>query len=358
MRSSSGEHFISLDHVRALAVFLVFAWHFIHSVNGYPVPFEYVPSLFPLSLINEGHTGVSIFMTLSGYLFSKLFEGKTINYRAFLLNRALRIFPLLSVVILLVGIMRIVRGEDIYAYAFSIAKGALFPSLPNGGWAITVEIHYYLILPLLIWMLRKSKLLPLLIVGTAIALRLLIHQEKGEIQSLAYWTIIGRIDQFALGMIIFQFRAYIAYRNIFVLGLLIFFSLFYWYFDILGGFYQNPTYPSPSLLWVYLPTVEGIAYALAIAWYDNSFSPSTTGASRFIGRIGEYSYSIYLLHFFVVFRVAKFVNERVMDISNFYIACLWAVIIFISMLPIGYLTSSYIEAPLLKFRRRYIVSSH
>ena len=250
------------------------------------------------------------------------------------------------------------HGGNIYAYAISIAQGALYPSLPNGGWAITVEFHYYLILPLFLWMLRKSKLLPLLIVGTAIALRLLIHQEKGEIQFLAYATIIGRIDQFALGMVIFQFRTYIANRNMFVVGLLIAFSLFYWSFDIQGGFYQNPTYPSPSLLWVFLPTVEGIAYALAIAWYDNSFSPSTTGVSWFIGRIGEYSYSIYLLHFFVVFHAAKFVNERIMDISNFYLACLWSVISLLLMMPIWYFSSCFIEAPFLKFRRRYTASSH
>ena len=62
MRSSSGEHFIALDHVRALAAFMVFAWHFTHAENGYPVPFEYVPALFPFSLLDEGHTGVALFM--------------------------------------------------------------------------------------------------------------------------------------------------------------------------------------------------------------------------------------------------------------------------------------------------------
>lgn len=66
MRSSSGEHFIALDHVRALAAFMVFAWHFTQAANGYPVPFEYVPALFPFSLLDAGHTGVALFMTLSG----------------------------------------------------------------------------------------------------------------------------------------------------------------------------------------------------------------------------------------------------------------------------------------------------
>src|SRR5271169_6463136 len=101
MRSSSGTHFIALDHVRALAAFMVFAWHFTHGLGGYPIPFDYVPALFPFSLLDEGHTGVALFMTLSGYLFAKLLDGKSINYLAFLWNRVLRLFPLLLVVILI-----------------------------------------------------------------------------------------------------------------------------------------------------------------------------------------------------------------------------------------------------------------
>src|SRR3990167_4468867 len=208
MRSSTGAHFIALDHVRALAAFMVFAWHFTHASNGYPVPFDYVPSLFPFALLDEGHTGVALFMTLSGYLFAKLLDGKSISYPAFLWNRVLRLVPLLLLVILAVGIKTYLVGGDLVAYAYSIAKGAVLPSLPNGGWSITVEFHYYLVLPLLLWMLRKSRLLPLCIVVAAVALRFLWYRERGEIQSLAYWTIVGRIDQFVLGMLAYQFRAH------------------------------------------------------------------------------------------------------------------------------------------------------
>ncbi len=358
MRSSSGEHYIALDHIRALAAFMVFTWHFTHAGTGYPVPFEYVPSaFFPLALLDEGHTGVALFMTLSGYLFAKLLDGKIINYKAFLWNRALRLLPLLVVIILIAGIqMYVISGKNLYSYAFTILKGLYKPSLPNGGWSITVEFHYYLILPIFLWMLKKSKYLPLVIVVTAIFLRLFLFQEKGQIQSLAYWTLIGRIDQFALGMLVFQFRSIIANRHSLIIGCLISFCLFYWYFDHKGGFYQYPSYPSTNLLWVFMPAIEGIIYALGIAWYDNSFSPRTTGISRFIGYIGAYSYSIYLFHFFVVFKAARFVHEQIMDISNFNIALLWSAMCFILMIPIGHLSFQFIEAPFLKFRRRYAIA--
>jgi peptidoglycan/LPS O-acetylase OafA/YrhL len=354
MRSTSGEHFIALDHVRALAAFMVFAWHFTHATNGYPVPFEYVPALFPLSVLDEGHTGVALFMTLSGYLFAKLLNGKSINYGAFIWNRALRLLPLLLFVIIIIGIKKLVTGESLSSYMLSITNGAIFPSLPNGGWSITVEFHYYLILPLLLWMLAKSRFWPFTVIIAAVALRTYFYYEKGEIQSLAYWTIIGRIDQFILGMLAYQFRNYFARRHVIAALSTVSFMAISWYLNSKGGFFQSPSYPSPSRLWIIIPTIEGIAYAIAIAWYDNSFTHSTSGLSKFIGRIGEYSYSIYLLHFFVVFRTAKFVNEQIMDISNFYLACCWSLLFFVLMIIPGYISFRYIEAPFLKLRKRYV----
>ncbi|HKX26582.1 MAG TPA: acyltransferase [Blastocatellia bacterium] len=355
MRSSSGKHFIALDHVRALAASIVFAWHFTHASNGYPVPFNYTPALFPFSILDEGHMGVALFMTLSGYLFAKLLDGKSINYKAFIWNRVLRIFPLLMVVIVIAGIINIRNGQSLSSYVDALAKGFYLPTLPNGGWSIMVECHYYVILPLLLWMQIKSKLWPLPIIVGSIALRWYLYHGSGEIQSLAYWTIVGRIDQFVLGMLAYQLRHRFARRHLIAVGTIVAFMLIYWYFDFLGGFYLNRSYP---WLWIILPTIEGIASAISIAWYDNSFTHSTSGVSKFIGRLGEYSYSIYLLHFFVVFDLARYVNEQIMKISNFYVACLWSFFCFVLMVIPGYLSFRLIEAPFLKLRRSYVKGAH
>jgi len=180
---------------------------------------------------------------------------------------------------------------------------------------------------------------------------------KGEVQNAANWTIIGRIDQFAIGMAIYQFRAFFARRHILVISILTLFALFYWQFDVHGGFYKSPTYPSPSVLWVFIPTIEGVAYAIGIAWYEGSFSHSQGGFSNLVAKLGEYSYSIYLLHIVIVFQAATFVNNHVMNISNFYVACIWSLVFFLSMLPIGYLSFRFIEAPFLRLRKGYIVTS-
>jgi peptidoglycan/LPS O-acetylase OafA/YrhL len=357
MRSSTGAHFIALDHVRAFAAFMVFAWHFTHGGQGSPIPFTYVPMVFPLSLLDNGHTGVALFMTLSGYLFAKLLDGKSIHYPSFLWNRVLRLLPLLLFVVMLVALKTFLTGHDVLRYAWTVATGIALPTIPNGGWSITVEFHYYLILPLFLWMVRRSKWLPVTIILAAIALRVVLYHARGEIQSLAYWTIVGRIDQFALGMLFFQFRTHFIRRHTLAIGALCGLALVYAYFDRAGVLSQDVSDPSSSPLWIILPTLEGLAYAIGIAWYDSSFSPSTTGVSKWIGRIGEYSYSIYLFHFFFVFREARFVNERIMPITNFYVACLWSLVFFLLMLPVGYLSFRFIEGPFLRLRKRYIVGA-
>jgi peptidoglycan/LPS O-acetylase OafA/YrhL len=358
MRSSTGVHFVALDHVRAVAAFMVFAWHFTHGSNGYPVPFNALPAVFPLVVLDEGHTGVALFMTLSGYLFAKLLDGKAVAYGAFLWNRALRLLPLLLLVILIVGARRWVSGETLLPYARSVIAGVVRPTLPNGGWSITVEFHFYLILPLFLWLVRRSVWLPLAIVAAAIFLRVWLFLERGEVQSLAYLTIVGRIDQFVLGMLAFHYRALLTRRHLSAVIALGALTAFYWWFDAQGGFYQlGGGYPSRSALWIVMPTIEGLCYACAIGWYETSFVPGHSRLSRFVGKIGEYSYSMYLLHFFVVFDAAKFVHTYLMDQSNFYVACAWAAVCFIALLPVCHLSFRYVEMPFLRLRRPYILAA-
>jgi len=355
MRSSTGAHYVALDHVRALAAFMVFTWHFSHGLTGWPIPYEYVPAFFPFALLDEGHTGVALFMTLSGYLFAKLLDGKEIRYGDFLWNRALRLLPLLAVVIAIVGVMRAGSGAGLSSYPKEVVEGVLLPTLPNGAWSITAEFHFYLILPVFLWMLRRSRWLPLSIVVAAIALRALLRHELGTVQDLAYMTLVGRVDQFTLGMLASHFRGAITRRHFLALALIAAFMLLYWRFDSLGGYFGMPSHPSPSVIWVFLPTLEGLGYATAIAWYDSSFSPSNRGVSRFVGLLGQYSYSIYIFHFFMVFAMTEFVDARIMPLTNFYVTCFWSLVCFCLMIVPGYLSFRFIESPFLRFRRHYII---
>lgn len=337
-----------------MAAYLVFSWHFLHGWSlEFPVSQGYVPAFFPLSIINQGHTGVALFMTLSGYLFAKLLDGRRVNYPAFFWNRALRLFPLLFLVLFVQGVRTHLAGADIGNYVRGVAVGFINEWLGNGAWSIVIELHFYLLLPFILLLGRKSKLALPLFLFAAIAWRAQLHHQRGEVQSLAYFTLIGRIDQFLLGILAFNYRKVIASRHVLFVAIMTAFLGFYWWFNLHGGFGNKATYPSPSLLWVFMPTVEGLAYGVLISYYDNTFSPRNTGLSKIIGYIGTYSYSIYLLHFFLIFQTPTFISKHFMGLSSFYVASAWALLCFALMLPIGYLSFRFIESPFLRFRRPY-----
>ena len=355
MRATSGAHYIALDHVRALAAFLVIAWHFIHGASGYPVPFEGAPRIFPLAIFDEGHTGVALFMCLSGYLFCKLLSGRKINYRLFMLNRALRLLPLLLLVITIVFFIKYFNGIDPYHYFLVMLKGVYLPTLPNGGWSITVEFHFYILIPIFLWAVYNSRTFILLFLIVPFALRIFIWLYYGDVQKYSYFTIIGRFDQFFLGMLAYRYRALITGRHLVMATLICVFLVFYWYFDKLGGFYLFPSYPSNHLLWVLMPFIEGLFYATFIAWYDQSFKHSSGPLSQLVAKFGEYSYSFYLLHFFFVFHAAAWIDAHIINLSNFYIALFFSFVFYVAMFPLGYLSYRFIESPFLRFRRKYII---
>ena len=339
MKSSSGQHFAGLDHLRALAAFLVVLWHFAHRYNDQPVPLAQSPEL---GLFDEGHNGVALFMTLSGYLFARLVRGRSIDFPAFLWNRALRLLPLLLLVILLAGLLN--NRDDPWRYVDQIVKGPIKPTLPNGGWSITAEMHFYILLPLILWGAGRRPALPLMLVAAALAVRSTLLLLGFDVQILAYYTIVGRIDQFLLG-IFFASRPASGRLTLLLFGAL---ALFYSWFTWTGGFYGE----QPGTVWVVLPTIEGLGFGALISWYAGR--PLTGRWMWPVEKAGEYSYAIYLLHYFIVSAAANFVDQKIMRLDSIYVAIPWALVFFAYMTLLGWVSYRFVESPFLKMRRPYL----
>lgn len=396
MRSTSGQHYLALDHVRAVAAWFVFVWHFNHgnpaevasqppsftvpmspsgllhnavsawqlfvehfapgALDGAPVLFGNVPSFWPLSLLDEGHTGVALFMTLSGYLFAKLLDGRRVNFLSFLWNRALRLFPLLLLVLAIVGVQTVAAGRaSMLEYMSFLVRGLVMPHLPNGAWSITVELHFYVLLPLLLALSSRWSWPLLIVVAATLGARAWVHETQGTVQMLAYSTLFGRMDQFVLGILALRHREAIARHFVLVALALVAFVFAYHAFDQSGGYYGDSGYPTRSAWWIVLPTIEGLAYALAIATYDTLARPRDTGISAFVAKLGAWSYSIYLLHFFVVFRVSAWCSEWLpTSTAPFALSTVLATLCFCAMAPIGWLSFRLVEGPFLKLRRPYL----
>jgi peptidoglycan/LPS O-acetylase OafA/YrhL len=355
--SAAANRWDQLDHIRALAAFLVFTWHFTHGSEGTPSAFEGAPMLPLAAFFDEGHVGVALFMCLSGYLFAKLLDGKVISYPRFIAARLVRLLPLLGFVMVVGFVLHLREGGAATEYLVRMAKGLVRPSWPNGGWSITVELHFYAILPLLLALRRRYPMaLPVFLV-IAIALRTAIYARNESIQFFAYWTIIGRIDQFLLGIMFYDCRRWLKGQHLIAGSVLAAFALVYYLFDQAGGFYKlGGVYPSPSPLWIVLPTIEAICCSVMIAWYDTSFAFRNVVA-RFAARLGFYSYGIYLLHFYFYAGLSAFIDENLIPLDNFYVG--WAVALpcFVLMMIPAWLAYVIIEKPCQRLRPGYVIRS-
>ena len=344
MRSSSGAYYPRLDHVRALAAFLVFFWHYSRIANSA----NPAPDFFPLSIFQQGWTGVALFMTLAGYLFAKIVDGKQIDYSNFLFNRLIRLGPLLAVVFAYYLLNGAITWTDILHGVYNSARWFGPP------WSLSVEIQFYILFPFLLLLQRRFGTTALastliLSIGTRFAIWL-VH---GEVQSWAYSTIVGCFDLFLLGMVLFQIsKSEIVAKYapwIFTVTLLAF-TLFWHQFNPWGGF------PPPSLLWIILPTIQGAAWGTLLMTYEKMTFTMPRIIDRMLARIGEVSYSLYLWHMIVR---DEFLKLHLFDFpTDLLQASLLTCALFVPMVAIAMLSFEIFERPFLRLRLRYTSDRH
>lgn len=311
MKSSSQLYIPGVDHLRALAAFLVVCYHSIHSGNL--VPQAHVPAFQPLSLLEEGHTGVALFMVITGFIFTTIIGERQVDYGRFLFNRFLRIFPLLFILSLFAALVtQGVQGADPLATLkfFNLFGGGTY----WGTWTLVVEFQFYLFFPVFFQHFRAAlrgswqKYLPYLgLILLALCFRFIYWSQKGNIQEIGYWTIFGRIDQFMLGVVACLLLKDLAAMGstqhrrtgvALVIGSLLLLILAYHAFNQRLLFVTDP--PSASLWWLLLPTIEGLLYGgLLLGWVLVS-RPWQGRVSAAFAYLGAISYSTYLIHFGVL----------------------------------------------------------
>jgi peptidoglycan/LPS O-acetylase OafA/YrhL len=342
MRASSGLYVSRLDHVRALAAFLVYCWHFVHV----HVPYETVPVFPPLSLLEEGHIGVALFMTLSGYLFAKIIDGRPLDLGRFYHNRVLRLAPLLALVL---GYWA-ARG-NLTPDAFM--KGIILPTWSGGAWSVAVELHFYAVFPLILWMQRGHRtgaLVALLMMS--ILLRTGVWAAFGTVQAFSYWTMGGCIDLFLAGMLWHELARRDAFRRhagLLLAGTATAIVAAWHIFNVAGGFYGTTDSP----LWIVIPTLQGLAFGALIVGYEYARVSIPPRADHALAKVGEVSYSIYLLHFIFYPTIVKQLAAAGFEMANLPVALGFAVLTFPLIVGLAMLSYRFIEQPFLKMRGSY-----
>lgn len=143
----------ALDGVRGLAILLVLVHHWTT----------------PPAWLAFGWTGVDLFFVLSGFLLGgRLLDtppGTPGYFLGFYGRRAFRILPLYAITVVCFAAMRglpaALAGDGDRLWPYLVFAQNLVPSGPKGAWmgitwSLAVEEHFYLLLPLLLFLPRRT----------------------------------------------------------------------------------------------------------------------------------------------------------------------------------------------------------
>jgi peptidoglycan/LPS O-acetylase OafA/YrhL len=366
MRSNNIQYLPAIDQLRGMAALLIVFYHGLALVSYQLIhhkPFstnEWLDAGNPISaLFIEGHTAVTLFMVLSGYIFTIGTYGSQIKYNAFIFNRFLRTYPLF-ILVLFIGISSFPSSFNITGFLQTLFFMGNYQGAISAGnftamfWAIAVEWQFYLLFPFLLQFVNRKGITFLFgIIIIVILLRGMAYLQDADIHRISYWTIMGRLDQFLVGMLIGvlyvnHFKENFAVDLLFILAFM-FLMLGLYVFNKLGG------WPSKTYLKIFWPTIEALIWSAFIFGYL-SFS---RWVPRLVGRalcsIGNISYSVYLLHFVIINLCIKYDFILIVFESRHFINAIitTAFVITPITLVLSALTFNYIEKPFLDMRIKY-----
>jgi peptidoglycan/LPS O-acetylase OafA/YrhL len=349
-----------IDQIRAFAALLVLFYHGLQLIGArlaHGVAFDqslWLYSSNPLiSIIEEGHTAVALFIVLSGFILSLGAVGNTVRYGPFLVARILRIYPLLIV-------FAIVATSITPSNMLSFLATVLPFNLPDGRiandftymfWAVAIEFQCYLIFPFLIAFSNQqgSTILLRIILVAIVARALAVFVDAANARDISYWTVLGRIDQFCIGIIAARFYVGRKLSAGWFLPAGLAAALMLCLFNYAGGW---PTTDAWKIVW---PTIEGGIWACFIVTYIAAGRLLPYPISWAGAKLGEISYSTYLIHFVVLSAIIKYELYVHLTGDGYYDALITTFLVALPLtVCIGVLTYSTIELPFLRIRPKYI----
>ncbi len=203
-----------LDLLRALAIIVVIIYH--AGIMGFPLPGH---------IHRFGWIGVDLFFVLSGYLIggqllAPLARNQRINLPRFFARRALRILPaylvVLAIYIFLPSWREYPEMSPWWKFLISVQNIGLHGGTAfSHAWSLAVEDQFYLLLPLILLFVNRSRrgafMIPCAIVGGGILLRAFLAWQNPAadsgvsfrgFQMWIYYPTWTRLDPLVFGVVL------------------------------------------------------------------------------------------------------------------------------------------------------------
>ncbi|KQR96269.1 hypothetical protein ASG12_18950 [Williamsia sp. Leaf354] len=392
---SWGSRLVGMEGLRGLAATTVLIQHVSVNLAGSVDKGAADP---PIALMDQGLT---LFFTLSGFLLYRSFAAAIVTGRRFPViggyfrNRAVRIFPVYIVILLVASLVvgsafrrAILPGDgpegvpDTVGYLTDPVKllsnlfmvQTLFPSTMRTGlgvsWSLTVELIFYLVLPVLAWVafrLRRSRRgAALLALAPAVVLLLLGLLGKAVLAKVSNPTSFA--DWFYLewggSWTAVLARSFFVHADLFAFGMLAAVIAALFAADVLPPHLVTPARWTALLTgavaaWLAHGTVlQNTGFAVLFGAVV-LFVALPAGAPGVAARVldwlpfrfvGEVSYSVYLWHMPVIWTLARHHWAFPATLPGFYAN---VVLVFVVTLLLSSATYLLIEKPAQqRFRRR------
>lgn len=317
-----------------------------------------------LGIFNQGYLGVDVFFVLSGFLITsiilKTLENNSFSFSEFYLRRAKRLLPALYSTLFFTTLLSllVLTNQQWLEYLAQL-KGALtftanmvlpgqsgyFESASEGKpllhiWSLSLEEQYYFLLPITLYFLPKNYRLFGLVVLTVMSLfwcfswvysdnqaaPLLWRIADSSKSEWAFFLLFTRAWELLAGSLC-AWLMLSKQGNINIPKPLKYLALFFIFFSCLINI--NNEHPSIESVIVVLST-------MVILIGNKDWLPNISGV-RLIEKIGDWSYSIYLVHWpLFAFAYLSYVGDVPTSIK---------IAITLLSLLLGYMQFKYVEMP-------------
>jgi peptidoglycan/LPS O-acetylase OafA/YrhL len=346
-----------IDQLRWLAATIVFLFHFhlqYRELGGAALTSPW------LALVTEGHTGVGLFFTLSGFLFMQIaLHQRQIVYGDFIRNRFLRIFPLFFTVFLVatsIGRDKFQPQDILYLFTTNLGMAPTSLTVVTGAaWCISLEFMFYMIFPFLSrFAIERGARYLLQLLALMLFFKVASYTVNDKSTLMYFSTFVGRFDQFLIGMLAAMlYRARSAWLHRHAGWLLPLALLLVMGNSMLQGQVASFGAQPKSQFWIIWSTLESAGWACFILAWVSFDKALPAWLDKVLCHGGKVSFSFYLLHMAVLHSLAQAVGMVTVSGIVRVDALLMLIACYGATWALATLSYATIEEPFLRMRRGY-----
>lgn len=289
-----------------------------------------------------GAGGVDLFFIISGFIMMYITFGKDVSVKNFLYKRIIRIYPVFYVYATIALVIFIISPDSINRSAslptkvlpsYLLIPYTEFVNLVQVAWTLAYEVHFYFLFAVSLLFFNKYRYIFVGLFLSVFSISSLLDYDSFYLNYMSDPIIL----EFLLGMILYFLVLKKSMKDMWCL--IFFASIAFFTLIVNNGLPERVLYYGGSSF--------VLMYVLLTLDYKSTFQNKDNIVSKFLIRLGDSSYSLYLSHLFVIgagviiFNKLSLINDSTSQL----------IIIFLSVGAViwGWLSYNVIEKPLISF---------